>query len=275
MSGEIERIDSGGISLLRAGTWGKVRPLVLVHGIGSNAAAFSALMGELATTRPVLAWDAPGYGTSAPLPGEWPSGDDYVAALAGLLDRLDIAKVDLLGHSLGAIVAGRFAVRLPQRVGRLILSSPTLGYGTKPGEPLDPGAAARLDGMLAEGAERFAAKRGPQLVHQKDRKDLVAAVIKAMGAVKLPGYLQAVRLLSCGDLMADGRRLTMPTLVTVGAQDPVTTPASCRRLYDAIVEAGARLGHRFEVIDEAGHLATQEQPEATARLVEAFAPPVP
>lgn len=272
MTTEPRLMTSGGLCFLRAGGESG-RPLVLLHGIGSNARSFAAMMTRLAPSRPSIAWDAPGYGDSAPLPGEWPSPDDYAAALAGLLDRLGIGMIDLLGHSMGALVAGRFARNYSNRVGRLILASPALGYATKPGDPLAPPAASRLDAMISEGAERFAAARGPRLVYATDDAKLVAGVVKGMSEVKLPGYAHASRMLSCGDLIGDAAHLTMPVLVLVGNEDHVTPPANCRRLYDAIAAASPALGHRSETIPLAGHAVPQERPEAVAELVAAFAPP--
>ncbi len=274
MTNEPRREASGGISLLRAGG-ASGRPLVLLHGIGSNSQSFAAMMTLMAPSRPLLAWDAPGYGASTPLSSEWPPADDYAAALLGVLDRLGIGTIDLLGHSMGALVAGRFARNLPKRVARLILASPALGYATKPGEPLAPPAAARLDAMIAEGASRFAATRGPRLVHASHDPVLVAGVVKGMSEVKLPGYAHASRMLSCADLVGEAGHIGMPTLVLVGVEDTVTPPANCRRLYDAIAAASPSLGHRFETIPEAGHAVPQEKPEAVAELVAAFAPPVP
>ena len=218
----------------------------------------------------MVAWDAPGYAGSTPLAGEWPSADDYASALAAFLNRVGIARLDLLGHSLGALIAGRFAATHAERVGRLILSSPALGYGTTPTAPLAPAAAARLDGMIAEGAEKFAATRGPRLVHARANAALVATVVKAMSEVKLPGYQQASRMLSCADLVGDAARIRTPTLVMVGAQDEITTPPNCRRLYDALAAATPSLGHRFALVEAAGHAVSQEQPEAVARLIETF-----
>lgn len=267
------REASGDVSILRAGAPG-ARPLVLLHGIGSNARSFEAVMSELAGSRPVIAWDAPGYGTSAPLEPAWPLTDDYVAALRGLLDRLGVGRVDLLGHSMGALIAARFAVLHPGRLGRLILASPALGYGTAPEEALAPPAAARLDGMIAEGAERFAATRGPRLVFARDRAELVAGVVKGMSEVKLPGYAQASRMLSCADLVADAARIKTPTLVVVGANDEITPPANCLRLYNAIAAATPTLPHRFATVPACGHAMAQEQPRALTAEIAAFAPTV-
>lgn len=266
---ELQRQDSGGISYV-ARLGGDGIPLVLLHGIGSNALSFAAMMQALPAGFPVIAWDAPGYGGSRPFDIDWPSPDHYAGAVAGLLDRLGWPRINLLGHSLGALVAGRFAVRYPERLAHLVLSSPALGYGSAPGAPLAAPAASRLDAMISEGALKFAATRGPRLVFDRSKAGLVAEVTSTMSEVKLPGYAHASRLLSSGDLLADAAKIATPTLVVVGAQDEVTPPANCRRVYDALMRANARqLAHRFELLDRAGHAAAQEQPEALARLVAA------
>jgi pimeloyl-ACP methyl ester carboxylesterase len=263
----IERRTLCGVSFveMKAGTG---LPLVMLHGIGSNAASFAPLMRSLAGTRRMLAWDAPGYGASLPLDGDWPMAADYARKLAELLDALGHTRIDLIGHSLGTLVAAGFAGLYPDRVARLILISPALGYGTRPGEPLAPGAASRLDAMLAEGAARFAAARGPRLVYRPETKpEVAAAVTAAMSEVKLPGYQQASRMLSCGDLIAAAQRIAISTRVMVGAEDQITPPANCRRLYDALVEATPMLGHRFDLVADAGHAVCQERPDEIARLV--------
>jgi pimeloyl-ACP methyl ester carboxylesterase len=271
MTTAIERSSIDGISVLRAGHASGF-PLVMLHGIGSNAQSYAPLMTILAAGRPVIAWDAPGYGASTPLGEDWPTADSYAAALEALVARLGYARFDLLGHSLGALVAGRCAVRHAGRINRLILASPALGYRTAPLATLAPPAANRLQAMLDEGGVRFAATRGPRLVHSRDNSALVAGVVKAMSEVKLPGYQQASRMLSMADLVADAALISIPTLVLVGAGDEITPPANCRRVYEALVAATPSLAHRFELVPAAGHAVPQEQPEAVADLIAAFTP---
>ena len=61
---------------------GKDAPaLVLLHGIGSTSAGWRLQYGPLGEHFRVIAWDAPGYGGSQPLPGEAPSAEAYARAL--------------------------------------------------------------------------------------------------------------------------------------------------------------------------------------------------
>src|SRR5690348_9889996 len=108
----IVRCSAQGISYLSCESSGPM-PIVLLHGIGSNASSFEPLMTALDGTYPTLAWDAPGYGDSQPLAPDWPDAADYCAALSRLLAHLAIKRFVLVGHSLGNIVAARYAAETP------------------------------------------------------------------------------------------------------------------------------------------------------------------
>jgi len=95
-------------------------PLVLIHGVGLNAAAWAPQCTALAASRRVIAVDMPGHGGSDPLaPGaELP---DFVAWCAQVIAALGVGPVDLAGHSMGALIAGGVAVTRPDLVTRVAL----------------------------------------------------------------------------------------------------------------------------------------------------------
>jgi pimeloyl-ACP methyl ester carboxylesterase len=233
--------------------------LVLLHGIGSDAETWLPLIEALPATWNLLAWWAPGYGTSAPVAPESPTPDDYAARLADILAGLRLERVAVAGHSLGALFAGRFAARWPDRVGTLALLSPALGYGVPAGAALPAKVQARIDDLVALGPAEFAAKRAARLVH---RPAALPGVQRAMALVKPEGYAQAVRALGAGDLLADAARIARTALVACGEQDVVTPPDNARRLHAAL-PAGSTL----HMIAEAGHAMPQEAPEALAALL--------
>jgi len=237
-------------------------PLVLLHGIGSNAESWSPLMAALPPGLEVIAWDAPGYGASAPVAPEAPTPSDYAAALLRVLDALGHARIRLMGHSLGSLFAGRFAALHPGRVERLALLSPALGYGVTAG-PLPPGVQARIDDLAALGPQDFAARRASRLVHDPEKRPKVLeGVRRSMAAVNPAGYAQAVRALGAGDLLADAPGLAMPTLVATGIEDVVTPPDNARRLHAALPNP-----IRLAELPAAGHAMPQEFPRELAALL--------
>lgn len=257
----LEHAESAGLCLWRrrgrAGT-----PVMLLHGIGSRGQSFTALMAALPDDIDVIAWDAPGYGGSRPLDNPTPSPRDYADALAGLLDRLGIARVALVGHSLGALFAASFAAHHAARVTALALLSPALGYRVAPGEALLAKVQARIDDLRKLGPVDFAKARAHRLVYQPDRKPEIArAVEDAMAAVDPMGYAQAVQALGRGDLLACARRIKAPALVAVGAQDVITPPDNARQAQAALADS------RFHEIADAGHALPQEAPQAVAALL--------
>jgi pimeloyl-ACP methyl ester carboxylesterase len=242
-------------------------PLVLLHGIGSNGGSFAPLIGALDGGRPVLAWDAPGYGESAPLAPDWPDPSDYAAALAGLLAQLAIERCLLLGHSLGTLIAARFAATWPQRVAALCLVSPSLGGGVAKGAPLPPSVARRVEDLATLGARKFAAARSPLLMADPaGRPDVLAGIVDAMAAVRLGGYDQAARMLAVGRMLEDAARLRVPTTVIIGSEDRITPPENARAVYAALPAA---IRNGYVEIAAAGHAVCQEQPAAVARAIAA------
>ncbi len=252
-----------GLSVLRRP--GEVR-LVLLHGIGSDAETWAPLLHALDPAIDALAWDAPGYGTSAPLANPFPTPDDYADRLAALLDALGWDRVALAGHSLGCLFAARFALRHPGRVGALALLSPALGYGVAPGERLPPQVQARIDDLDALGPHEFAAKRAARLVHRPDdRPDIVAGVQRAMAAVHPGPYAQAVRALGAGTLLDDAGQLRMAVHIAIGAEDVVTPPDNARAVHAVLAHPGP-----LELVPDCGHALPQQAPARIAAFLAAM-----
>ena len=231
-------------------------PLVLLHGIGSNARSWAEQLGGLRDLRRVVAWDAPGYGDSTPVAPPRPTAAEYAERLARFLDGLGLDRIVLLGHSLGALVAGSFTAARPERVERLILANPALGHRTDPAAPLPPPAQDRLDDLAALGPAGFAAKRAPRLLSAMATPAEIARAREAMAEIHPGGYRQAVAMLAQGDLRADAGAVAVPTLVLSGAEDSVTPPAGSRALAAATPNA------RYLEIEGAGHLSYLERPAA-------------
>lgn len=248
--------------LHRPGT-GPLPALVLLHGIGSDAATWEPMLAALDPRIEAIAWDAPGYGASTPLVEAEPTPADYAARLDAVLDALALQRVVLAGHSLGALFAAAFAAARPGRVAALALLSPALGYHVPRGEPLPPAVQARIDDLGRLGPAEFAAQRSARLVHRPEAKpEAFAGVRRAMAAVHPAGYAQAVRALAAGNLLADAAHIAAPALVAVGAEDVVTPPANARAAFAAL-----RQGRRLAEVPEVGHALPQEAPATAAALL--------
>lgn len=260
---DLDRSHAEGIGYLRRPGRAAKSPLVLLHGVGSNAASFIPLLQALPDGIEAIAWDAPGYGQSAPLDVAIPSPRHYADVLAKFLDALKLFRVALAGHSLGTLFAGSFARHYPDRVSTLALLSPSLGGGVVPGAPLPPSVQSRIDDIVALGPKAFAQKRAPRLVGDPQaRPEIVAAVEQAMASVNPAGYIQAVHALGAGQLLTDAAAIRARAIVAVGTRDQITPPKNAHTVHAALANAAG-----IHEVPGAGHALPQEEPAIVARLL--------
>ncbi|MCG3267127.1 alpha/beta fold hydrolase [Yoonia sp. I 8.24] len=99
---------------------GAGEPVILLHGVGMQSAAWGPQIETLQRGNRVIAFDLPGHGGSDPLPqGSTLSG--YVAWLDDVITTLDLGPVNLAGHSMGALIAGGYAATYPDMTRRVAL----------------------------------------------------------------------------------------------------------------------------------------------------------
>jgi 4,5:9,10-diseco-3-hydroxy-5,9,17-trioxoandrosta-1(10),2-diene-4-oate hydrolase len=132
-------------------------PVVILHGGGPGASAWSNFGRNLpvfASQFRTLMVDQPGFGCSDRPPVTGSYFTFAADALAGLLDGLGIDRVQLVGNSLGGGTAVRFALRFPERAGRLVLMGP--GGLSLPVFSADPteGVKALMDFSAPPGPSR-------------------------------------------------------------------------------------------------------------------------
>ncbi|GAA3857153.1 alpha/beta fold hydrolase [Saccharothrix violaceirubra] len=233
--------------------------LLLAHGAGGAARPnFGPLIPALSRTRRVFAPDLPGSGTTPRAAGPLELDDlaDFLIAAA------DTDTVDILGYSLGCGVAVRAAVRHPDRVSRLVLTS---GF-------------VRADDHVRERSGRW------RELLAGDRDELARFVMElvlgdpfrhAMTPEQVEGFLEIIQLtlppgvdeqvalvqrLDVGD---DVAKVAAPTLVIGTRHDNLVRPAASRALADAIPDA------EYAELDS-GHAPALETPKEWLRLVEGF-----
>ena len=100
---------------------GEGPPAVLVHSSPANARLLLKEMECLAPGHTVFAFDTPGFGLSAPLPGEVLTVADLADALAETLDAIAMPRCPIFGTHTGAAIALELGVRHPERATGLVL----------------------------------------------------------------------------------------------------------------------------------------------------------
>jgi 3-oxoadipate enol-lactonase len=221
---------------------GGPRAIVLLHGIGAGAEMFAPQVDALGREHDAIGWNLPGYGgTELLAPMTFPG---LSVALLAFLDGLGLEKVDLLGHSIGGMLAQDFIARHPERVRTLVLSATTAAFGSRDGEF----------------QKRFVA----DLVGSAASPNAVPAAIAAMSEVPEATYREAIRCLATFDARETLGRIAVPTLLVAGEEDRNAPAPTMRRMAEKI--AGARIIELAGI----GHLAPLECADAYTAEIRAF-----
>jgi 4,5:9,10-diseco-3-hydroxy-5,9,17-trioxoandrosta-1(10),2-diene-4-oate hydrolase len=276
-------IEAGGMRLHyheaggEAGTAAGGTPVVLLHGGGPGASAwsnFGANLPVFATRFRTLMIDQPGFGRSARPPVTGNYFTFAAEAVAALLSELGIGRVHLIGNSLGGGTAVRFALRFPERAGRLVLMGPGgLSLNVFAPEP-------------TEGVKRlteFAAPPGPSkeklaaflrtLVHDQ-RLVTDELVDERFAAASDPAALAAMASLGAsffdpasaedGLLWREAHRLRQEVLLIWGREDRVNP------LDGALVALKIIRRAQLHVFSRCGHWAQLEKFDEFNRLAISF-----
>jgi len=230
---------------------GQAVPLVLIHGVGMQSAAWGPQIDAFAAMSRVIAVDMPGHGGSDPLPGA-PDLPDYVAWLDAVLRALDMPVVSLAGHSMGALIAGGYAVEHPARVARVALLNGVFRRSDTARAAVVARAAEIRAGSfdLTTPLDRWF---GDSPAEQAARE----RVAGWLSAVHTKGYADAYTAFAGGDATYADRFSCMacPVLALTGADDPNSTPAMSRAMAEA-----APYGHAV-VIEGERHMVNLTAPE--------------
>ena len=231
--------------------------VVLSNSLGATRGMWDPQVPALAERYRVVTYDTRGPGES-PAPAGPYTVDDLVDDVLALLDRIGARRAHVAGLSLGGMTAMRLAAREPSRVGRLVL----LATSAKPDPQgfLDRAVQARSGGT---------APLAPAIVgrwltpaYAAEHPDLVARLEAMIVAADDEGYALCCEVVAAVDLREDLARITAPTLVVSGAEDPALPPPHQQAIADGI--AGASLVS----VSPGAHLPNLEQPlEVTGALL--------
>jgi len=271
LAGFEERVTERRGLRLRYFVGGAGPPLLLVHGYGGAAWNFSELAPLLEGERRLLIPDLPGHAGSPAVPAASSLGA-FADLLAVLLEREGMSEADVLGHSLGGVVALRLAARRPELVRRLVLAaSAGIGSATRRAE-LTIGffGIVRPARLVARRIDWIA--RSPTLKRVvfgawavSDPRSLSERAVYGLlqGPAVHTDALSAGLALVRDDPRRDLHRVRCPTLCLWGARDGQVPLRDAR-------EYARRLHAPLRVIADTGHLLIAERPRQCADAVSHF-----
>ncbi len=243
---------------LRFEVGGRGAPMLLIPGLGLGARSWDAVAPALRRDYRVIVMEPRGSGGS-PLGSQPFDGPELAADVSSVLDAVGAAAADLVGVSMGGMIAQHAALETPERVRSLTLVA-THASACEWTRRVFAMRRAVLDGLGMRAqidlAMLFLASPGamerilPFLDSLRDRYDKALPDAEAYGA----------QMAFCVDHDTTDRldKIRCPTLVVAGSEDLLVPASASRRLADGIE------GARYLEIDEAAHLVTVE---AAARLV--------
>jgi len=234
------------------------KPLVLIHGTGGDHLSWPSQIRRLAGYR-VYTPDLPGHGKSRGHGLQRISA--YTEIIINWLNKLELPKVFLCGHSMGGAIALWIAVHHPDRVQGLILigTGSTLPVNLTLIEDMTNAKvyAAAVDNICRWS---FSLHTDPRVVKNvndqmlKIRPSVLQGDFRACDAFNLSGQLDQVQA---------------PALIVVGELDKMTPQRFSEELEGGIHDA------ELVVLPQTGHMVPLEKPQSTANLVRTFLKKVP
>ena len=248
---------------------------VLLHGFAASLYSWHAVMEPLSQLGTVIAFDRPGFGLSEH-PLSWEGRNPYspevqVELVIGLLDHFGVRQAILVGNSAGGTVSMQVAQAHPERTSALILVDPAVYHGG--------GLSRLIKYLLATPQMRHL---GPLLTRQifARGKELIKMAWHnpALLPLEMVEYYQKPFQVDNWDralweftlasqpagLTEHLDEFTLPVLVITGDDDRIVPTADSIRLAGELPDAS------LKVIEKAGHVPQEEQPQLFLEAVKDF-----
>ncbi|ANP73666.1 alpha/beta fold hydrolase [Cryobacterium arcticum] len=207
--------------------------VILVHGIASTAVTFRKVVPLLAPNHRVITVDILGHGASPKPAGCEYTLDDHVAALAATIQHLRLREpFVLVGHSLGSLIATRYASERRwfspsgSRVSRLILVGPPIYLS--PTDIGDPWVRARVTAYL-RAYEFLRANKDFTLANAAVLARLLPKGILELTAENWTPFVKSLEhCIESQTMVSDIASLHVPVDLIYGALDAFVAPGSLR-----------------------------------------------
>lgn len=241
---------------------GNGKVLVLLHGYLSSSHYFKHISEELKTTHKVISIDLLGFGKSPKPRGNY-TYEEHVAALHATLEHLKIASpFTLLGHSMGALIALRYAVKYGDTIDRLLLFNPPLFTNTNQMIEAHKASGRHYRVFLYSPARNGYWKALKLVPHTASKKRPAINFTDTLRMSRHAREGSYRHILGGSELFTDLRKTTMPVLIVNGRYD--------RSVYNKNLEGKELPSNvRLETV-ETGHHTLVKNVELAERLIQTF-----
>lgn len=246
-------------------------PLLLLHGFAASSYSFHKLVPLLAGHFRIVTVDYYGFGYT-----ERPKAADEFGITAQLelirhvMNVKRMGPATVLGQSYGGTLALLLAQSDPKLVERLVLISPVTEFGDPPAWVRS--RLLRWAGYPATRLLLSSPKRFREIQRRAYHREgvLTAEVAEAYRErLKIEGLKETCfafteGMATGGSPALDLARVKLPVLVMAGRHDRIVPPESGQRLVATLPDA------RLLILEESGHSAPEEEPEAVAHAIREF-----
>lgn len=242
---------------------GSGRSVILLHGYPFNRTIWGHQVAALRDEFRLITPDLRGFGDS----------DSTVDAcmnrmaqdVARLMDALDLSRATIGGLSMGGYVVLSFYKQFPERVEGLLLADTRAQSDTEEGRQT---RVKQRDQILAEGMAGIADSMLPKLLTPETvskRAELVKQVHDMMIRTTPLGAAAALMGMAGRDDQTELlSRISVPTLIVVGREDPITPVQDSQLMHDSIA------GSELVIIEKASHVSNMEQADLFNERLRSF-----
>lgn len=224
------------------------QPVLLLHGWGTDLRTWAPITPGLEQAGfNVYALDLPGFGLT-PAPNEPWDVPMYTKLVKTFIEKRQLSKPILVGHSFGGRISIMLAADHPELVSKIILINSA-------GVRIEPGALKKLIGQFGSGISPLTKGTPLGKLVQPLRRQYYN-LIGAQDYINAQGFMRDtfVRVVS-QDLRAHAARIDAPALLIWGATDEDTPLWTGQLLHETIV------GSTLVALEDVGHFAHIERPE--------------
>ena len=224
---------------------GEGEPIIFSHGWMCDCSVWNSQIEFFSKKYKVIAYDQRGHGKS-----DKPKADYSIETLSNdlysLIQKLNLEKVTLVGHSMGGMTAITFALNHPDKVSKLVL----VGTSAK----MNFSGYIQLWIMM----HIFSYEYDPSEQVKKEAFD------RAMNTPKFVTYDCATEFMKNYDIRDQVSKIKVPTLIVVGEKDKATTVEMSRHLNREIEDS------KLKIIPDSKHMVIIDKANELNEIIDMF-----
>ena len=262
-------------------TMGKGSPVVLVPGLASPRAVWDGVAADLAKSHRVYLVQVNGFGGDAPGANLQPGLlDGIVADLSAALVRDQAAPVRFVGHSMGGLLALKFAKNYPRQVERLMIvdALPDFAVLLARGGPMP--TQAQIEGAAAMMRTATAARYGKPMTAEVVAAGVDSMALTEAARTRMRSWAEIADARVAGQAIYENMTTDLrPALATIATPITVVVPWTAssfgkdRTLAFYATQYTGAPKVKFVPIAEAGHFVMLDRPTEFRAALEAFLKP--